>query len=166
VAPPTVPIHMEVNGTAYSLGVSPSAVLLDVLRETLGLKGTKRGCGQGQCGTCTILLDGRPVNSCILLAVQADGRKIVTIEGLAIPGNLHPIQEAFVHEGAVQCGFCTPGMILSAKALLDANPSPSEEEIRTALSGNLCRCSGYVKIIRAVQRAAEAMERARHLGAE
>jgi aerobic-type carbon monoxide dehydrogenase small subunit (CoxS/CutS family) len=150
-------IHIEVNEISHTLDVEPSATLLDVLRDRLGLKGTKRGCDQGQCGTCTVLLDGRPVSSCILLAVQADGKKVTTIEGLAAAGNLHPLQEAFVIEGAVQCGFCTPGMILSAKALLDKNPCPSDDEIRAALSGNLCRCSGYVKIIRAVKKAAAAI---------
>ncbi len=152
-----VSIHIEVNEIPHTLEVEPSVVLLDVLRDRLGLKGTKRGCDQGQCGTCTVLLDGRAVSSCILLAVQADGKKITTIEGVASGGTLHPVQEAFVSEGAVQCGYCTPGMVLSAKALLDNNPHPSEEEIRIALSGNLCRCSGYVKIIQAVKKAAEAV---------
>ncbi len=150
-----ISIHIEVNEIPHTLEVEPSVVLLDVLRDRLGLKGTKRGCDQGQCGSCTVLLDGRAVSSCILLAVQADGKKITTIEGVASGGRLHPVQEAFVSEGAVQCGFCTPGMVLSAKALLDRNPNPSEEEIRIALSGNLCRCSGYVKIIEAVKKAAE-----------
>jgi aerobic carbon-monoxide dehydrogenase small subunit len=154
-----VSIRIEVNDIPHVLDVESSAVLLDVLRDRLGLKGTKRGCDQGQCGACTVLLDGRPVSSCILLAVQADGKRITTIEGVAAPGRLHPLQEAFVSEGAVQCGFCTPGMILSAKALLDRNPNPSEDDIRGALSGNLCRCSGYVKIIQAVKKAAAAMGR-------
>jgi len=131
---------------------------LDVLREDLGLKGTKRGCDLGQCGACTVLLDGRPVLSCTLLSVQADGKKITTIEGIASEGKLHPLQEAFVAEGATQCGFCTPGMILSAKALLDRNSNPADDEIRLAISGNLCRCTGYTKIIRAVQKAAQAMK--------
>lgn len=152
-----VSINLEVNGVSHRMEVNSSALLLDVLREGLGLKGTKRGCDQGQCGACTVLLDGRPVLSCILLAVQADGKKITTIEGLAPEGKLHPLQEAFVQEGAVQCGFCTAGMILSAKALLDKNVSPSEEEIRSAISGNLCRCTGYVKIVAAVQKAAQAI---------
>ncbi len=156
-----VSIHIEVNEIPHTLEVEPSVVLLDVLRDRLGLKGTKRGCDQGQCGTCTVLLDGRAVSSCILLAVQADGKKITTIEGVASGGTLHPVQEAFVSEGAVQCGFCTPGMVLSAKALLDKNPHPSEEEIRAAISGNLCRCSGYVKIIQAVKKAAEAIRQDR-----
>jgi len=124
----------------------------------LGLKGTKRGCDQGQCGAGTVLLDGHPVLSCILLAVQADGKKITTIEAVAPEGKLHPLQEAFVAEGATQCGFCTPGMILSAKALLDKDSNPADDEIREALSGNLCRCTGYAKIIRAVQKAAQAVK--------
>ena len=153
-----VPIGIEVNGVHYRLTVKVSALLVDVLRDELGLKGTKRGCNQGQCGTCTVLLEGHPVNSCILLAVQADGKKITTIEGMASDDRLHPLQEAFVDEGAVQCGFCTSGMILSAKALLDEKKDPSDREIRRALSGNLCRCTGYTKIIRAVKKAAQAMK--------
>jgi aerobic carbon-monoxide dehydrogenase small subunit len=153
-----VPIDIEVNGGHYRLGVNVSALLIDILRDELGLKGTKRGCDQGQCGACTVLLDGLPVLSCILLAVQADGKKITTIEGVASGEKLHPIQEAFVEEGAAQCGFCTPGMVLSAKALLDDNKAPSDHEIRRAISGNLCRCTGYTKIIRAVKKAAQAMK--------
>jgi len=149
-----VSIGIEVNGVSHRMEVKASALLLDVLREDLGLKGTKRGCDQGQCGACTVLLDGLPVLSCILLAVQADGKKITTIEGLAGDDELHPLQEAFIAEGAAQCGFCTPGMLLSAKALLDQNPEPADEEIRQAISGNLCRCTGYAKIIRAVKKAA------------
>lgn len=149
-----ISIRIEVNHISQRIEVSPSALLLDVLRETLGLKGTKRGCDQGHCGACTVLLEGRPVLSCILLAVQADGKKITTIEGLAAEGRLHPLQEAFVAEGATQCGFCTPGMILSAKALLDQDSNPADDEIRRAISGNLCRCTGYAKIIRAVKKAA------------
>ena len=131
--------------------------LLDFLREDLGLKGTKRGCDSGQCGACTIIMDGKTANACLILAIQADGKEILTIEGLSSGGRLHPLQEAFVEEGAVQCGFCVPGMILSAKALLDEKKDPSGEEIREALSGNLCRCTGYVKIIKAVQKAAALM---------
>jgi carbon-monoxide dehydrogenase small subunit len=153
-----VSIAMEVNGVSHRLNINSSAFLLDVLREELGLKGTKRGCDQGQCGACTVLLDGRPILSCILLALQADGKKITTIEGLTADEKLHPLQEAFVDEGAVQCGFCTPGMILSAKALLDEKKDPSDHEIRKALSGNLCRCTGYAKIIRAVKKAGQAMK--------
>jgi carbon-monoxide dehydrogenase small subunit len=153
-----VSIVIEVNGIPHRLGVKKSILLLDVLREDLGLKGTKKGCDQGQCGSCTVLLDGRPVLSCILLAVQADGKKVTTIEGIASEGKLHPLQEAFVAEGAAQCGFCTPGMILSAKALLDRKSNPADDEIRLAISGNLCRCTGYAKIIRAVKKAAQAMK--------
>lgn len=152
-----VPISIEVNGVHYRMRVRVSALLIDVLREEMGLKGTKRGCDQGQCGACTVLIEGRPVLSCILLAVQADGKKIITIEGVASGEKLHPLQEAFVEEGAAQCGFCTPGMVLSAKALLDNKKTPSDQEIRRALSGNLCRCTGYAKIIRAVKKAAQAM---------
>jgi len=150
-------IEIQVNQVSYRITVRPSATLLDVLRQDLGLKGTKRGCDQGHCGACTVLLDGKAVNACLLLAVEAHGKKITTIEGLSNGDRLHPLQEAFVEGGAIQCGFCTPGMILSAKALLDEIQNPSEEEIREALSGNLCRCSGYVKIVKAVQRAAQAM---------
>jgi len=153
-----VSIVIEANGVPFRLRVKTSALLLDVLREGLGLKGTKRGCDQGQCGACTVLLDGRPVLSCILLAVQADGKKITTIEGMAGEGKLHPLQDAFIAEGATQCGFCTPGMILSAKALLDQNSNPADDEIRLAISGNLCRCTGYAKIIRAIKKAAQAMK--------
>ena len=150
-------IEFQVNQVSYRITVRPSATLLDVLRQDLGLKGTKRGCDQGHCGACTVILDGKAVNACLLLAVEAHGKKITTIEGLSTGDRLHPLQEAFVDEGAIQCGFCTPGMILSAKALLDEVQEPSEEEIREALSGNLCRCTGYVKIVKAVQRAAQAM---------
>jgi carbon-monoxide dehydrogenase small subunit len=149
-----VSIDLEVNGVLRKLKIKTSAILLDVLRDELGMKGTKRGCDQGQCGACTVLLDGRPILSCILLAVQADGKKITTIEGMIGEDKLHPLQEAFIAEGAAQCGFCTPGMLLSAKALLDRNPAPKDDEIRQALSGNLCRCTGYAKIIRAVKKAA------------
>ena len=131
--------------------------LLDFLREELSMKGTKKGCDSGHCGACTVIMDGKTINACLVLAVQADGKEILTIEGLSSGGKLHPLQEAFVEEGAVQCGFCVPGMILSAKALLDEKDDPSEEEIREALSGNLCRCTGYVKIIKAVQKAATLM---------
>jgi len=152
-----VSIEVEVNGIRYKRTIWPSMTLLDFLREELGLKGTKRGCDSGQCGVCTILMDGKTVDACLVLAIQADGKEILTIEGLSSGGELHPLQEAFVEEGAVQCGFCTPGMILSAKALLDEKKDPSEEEIREAISGNLCRCTGYVKIIKAVQKAATMM---------
>ena len=144
-------IQLEINGNTYSISVLPQRTLLEVLREDLGLIGTKEGCSEGECGVCTVLLDGFPVRSCLLLVVDVRGRKITTIEGLSKNGRLHPIQTAFIEQGAIQCGFCTPGMILSAKALLDEKPSPTEEEIRTGLSGNLCRCTGYVKIFKAVQ---------------
>ncbi|UCF35232.1 MAG: (2Fe-2S)-binding protein [Phycisphaerales bacterium] len=133
-----------------SLRVPPGATLLEVLREDLELTGTKYGCGEGECGACSVLLDGRVVNSCLVLAQECDGLEVLTIEGLRSNGQLHPIQKAFVEYGAIQCGFCTPGMIMAAYALLEANPSPSEEEIKRALEGNLCRCTGYRKIVDAV----------------
>ncbi|MEW6523020.1 MAG: (2Fe-2S)-binding protein [Bacillota bacterium] len=145
---------MKVNGESKSARVPAEITLLEFIRDVLGLKGTKEGCGEGDCGACTVLMDGQPVNSCLILALQAQGAEILTIEGLGTPGQLHPLQEAFVAAGAVQCGYCTPGMLLSAKALLDRNAHPSREEIRTALSGNLCRCTGYQKIISAVEQAA------------
>jgi CO/xanthine dehydrogenase Mo-binding subunit/aerobic-type carbon monoxide dehydrogenase small subunit (CoxS/CutS family) len=143
-------INLKINGESYQLKVKPNLLLLDLLRYDLGLTGTKRGCDTGECGACTVLLDGRPINSCITLAVEADGKNILTIEGLAKNGQLHPLQEAFIKTGAFQCGFCTPGMLLSAKALLDVNSNPQEEEIKKAMAGNVCRCTGYVKIIDAV----------------
>jgi len=152
-----VSIELEVNKIRYKRTIRASMTLLDFLREELGLKGTKRGCDSGQCGACTIIMDGKTMNACLVLAIQADGKEILTIEGLSSGGRLHPLQEAFVEGGAVQCGFCVPGMILSAKALLDEKKDPSEGEIREALSGNLCRCTGYVKIIKAVQKAAALM---------
>ncbi|WP_054938050.1 (2Fe-2S)-binding protein [Moorella stamsii] len=150
-----VAIELEINGDKKQVIVEETELLVDVLREKLGLTGTKKACGEGECGACTVLLDGEPVNSCLVLAVQVDGRKITTIEGIGKPGQLHPIQEAFINEGAIQCGYCTPGMILSAKALLDNNPEPTEAEVRRALSGNLCRCTGYQKIVKAVLEAAK-----------
>jgi carbon-monoxide dehydrogenase small subunit len=151
-------IHLTINGEPVEIAVEPNRTLVQLLREDLGLTGTKHGCGLGDCGACTVILDGKPVNSCLVLAVQAAGSDVQTIEGLADDGELHPIQQAFVDHGAIQCGFCTPGMILSAKALLDTNPKPTELDIRTALSGNLCRCTGYQKIVEAVQGAAKAIE--------
>jgi aerobic-type carbon monoxide dehydrogenase small subunit (CoxS/CutS family) len=143
---------LKVNGRSYPVDIEPGRTLLSVLRTEVGLTGTKEGCDDSECGACMVLLDGEPVNSCSYLALQADGREIVTIEGLASDdGELHPLQAAFLDQGGVQCGFCTPGMLISAKALLDRNPRPDEEEIRLALSGNLCRCTGYSGIIRAVQ---------------
>jgi carbon-monoxide dehydrogenase small subunit len=147
-------IRFEVNDTEYDLDIKPYASLLDVLREDLGLTGTKEGCGEGECGACTIIMDGKAINACITLAAEANGKKILTIEGLAGAGKLHPIQEAFVEIGGLQCGFCTPGMILSTKVLLDRNPDPTDEEIRKGLEGNFCRCTGYTKIIESVKAAA------------
>jgi carbon-monoxide dehydrogenase small subunit len=144
------PIRIKVNGRWQAFNVLGSDLLVDVLRDRLGLTGTKKGCGKGDCGACTVLMDNLPVNSCLVLAVQADGREVVTIEGLGEEA-LHPIQKAFIDKGAVQCGYCTPGMVLSAKALLEVNPMPSDDEIRRAISGNLCRCTGYVQIIEAVK---------------
>ena len=143
-------IELKVNGESYHVVVEPRRTLLEVLREQLGLTGTKEGCDTGACGTCTVLLDGKPVPSCLVLAVDAQGKDILTIEGMANGPELHPIQKAFVDCGATQCGFCTPGMILTAKALLERNPHPSRAEVREAISGNLCRCTGYVKIIEAI----------------
>jgi carbon-monoxide dehydrogenase small subunit len=145
-----VPINFIVNGEKYILEVKPNRVLLDVLREDLGLTGTKKGCGMGKCGACTIILDGRPVHSCLLLAAHADRSRITTIEGIAGEAP-HPLQSAFVEKGAVQCGFCTPGMINAAKALLDTNPDPDEAEIKLAIAGNLCRCTGYNQIVAAIR---------------
>ena len=142
---------MTVNNKKYELAVEPNQILADVLRGRLGLTGTKVGCVDGDCGSCTVIMDGKAVNSCLVLAVRADGRNILTIEGLETDQGLHPLQQAFVDNGAVQCGFCTPGMILSAKALLDRNPNPDRSEIRTAISGNLCRCTGYQKIVEAIE---------------
>ncbi|MBW1780748.1 MAG: (2Fe-2S)-binding protein [Deltaproteobacteria bacterium] len=149
-----VELSFKLNGKNISVKVSPNTLLLDLLREDLGLTGTKAGCREGECGACTVLLDGEPVNSCILPAVKVAGRSVTTIEGLAgKDGQLHPVQQAFMLEGAAQCGFCTPGMIMNAKALLDKNSKPEEEEIRNALSGVLCRCTGYHKIVKAVKTA-------------
>ena len=147
-------ISLTVNGDPYEVVVKPKETLLDVLRDKLKLTGTKKGCDAGDCGSCTVLMDGKPVPSCLVLAIEARNRAITTIEGLADGGNLHHIQKAFVEYGAIQCGFCTPGMVLTAKALLDEIPSPTEDEIKEAISGNICRCTGYVKIIEAIQAAA------------
>ncbi|MDI6812819.1 MAG: (2Fe-2S)-binding protein [Desulfitobacteriaceae bacterium] len=152
-------IELRVNEQDFRLVVEPDERLLDVLRNRLGLIGTKEGCGEGECGACTILMDGKAVNSCLVLAAQAVGHELMTIEGVGDRLHPHPLQKSFVELGAVQCGFCTPGMILSAKALLDRNSQPSEEEIKEAMSGNLCRCTGYDKIVKAVQRAAEEVAR-------
>lgn len=150
-----IQVSMIVNGKRYQLKTLPNRTLLEVLREDLGLTGVKDGCSSGECGACTVLLDGKAVNSCLVLIGSANGHSIETVEGLQKNNALHPLQKAFVEKGAVQCGFCTPGMLMAAKALLDQNPDPSEEQIRTALAGNLCRCTGYTKIIDAVQEAAK-----------
>jgi len=150
-------IGLKVNGRSEQVKVKPQLRLVDVLRDQLGLIGTKLGCDTGECGSCTVLLDGQPVNACLMLAVQAQGKEVTTIEGLGTPEDLHPLQEAFVTHGAVQCGFCAPGMLLSAKALLDQNPAPLERDIRFAIGGNICRCTGYVKIVDSVKAAAQVM---------
>ncbi|MFZ0929312.1 MAG: (2Fe-2S)-binding protein [Syntrophobacteraceae bacterium] len=144
-------IHLTINDSEYDVAVEPNETLVDVLRYRLGLTGAKKGCGMGDCGSCTVIMDGNTVNSCLVLAVQAHQRQITTIEGLETGGGLHPVQKAFIEHGAIQCGFCSSGMILSAKNLLDKNPKPTEVEIRNALSGNLCRCTGYQKIVEAVK---------------
>ena len=146
-----------VNGQKYDVIIEPHMLLVDVLRDSLGLTGTKYACGAGDCGACTVLIDGKPSLSCLTLAITARDKSILTIEGLAQGGELHPIQQAFVETGAIQCGFCTPGMTLSVKALLDEEPEPTRDEISNAIAGNLCRCTGYVKIIDAVESAAAAM---------
>ena len=149
-------VRFVLNGEAVEVEIEPHLTLLQVLREKLELTGTKEGCGMGECGSCTVLIDGKPVNSCIFPALEVEGRKVSTIEGLTDPqGNLHPIQKAFIEYGAIQCGFCTPGMVLSAKALLDENPKPSEEENRDGIAGNLCRCTGYLQIIQAIKAASQ-----------
>ena len=154
-------IKLTVNDMEYTIHVKPQATLLDIIREDLGLIGTKEGCGEGECGACTVLMDGLAVNACLILAAEADGKKITTIEGLAKGSELHPIQQAFVDVGGLQCGFCTPGMILSTKALLDKNSNPTDEEIRKGLEGNFCRCTGYTKIIESVRVAADMMKEGR-----
>ena len=142
---------MKVNGAPVQVLVDPTWTLLRVIREELRLTGTKRGCGQGDCGVCTVIMNGRAVNACLVLALQAEGKEIETIEGLGTPEKLHPLQASFIKNGAVQCGFCTPGVLMSAVALLRKNPHPSEGEIKRGISGNLCRCTGYVKMIKAIQ---------------
>ena len=150
-------IELTVNGKPYEVLVKPSETLLQVIRERLGLTGTKEACSLGDCGSCTVILDGKAVNSCLVLALEAKGSEVLTIEGLGKGQQLHPIQKSFIEHGAIQCGFCTPGMILSAKALLDENPTPSEDDVREAIAGNLCRCTGYVKIVESVMAASETM---------
>ena len=151
----TQTLTMKLNGEEVTVQVKPSALLVEVLRDQLELMGTKVACGEGECGACTVLLDGKPVNSCLVPALKAQGREVLTVEGLAALGELHPLQKAFVEHGAVQCGYCTPGMLMSAKALLDHNPNPTEDEVRLAISGNLCRCTGYAKIVEAIQAASQ-----------
>lgn len=151
-----------VNGKRYELAIEPHMLLVEVLRDELGLTGTKHSCGIGNCGACTVLVDGRTAVSCMVLAVTVQGKGITTIEGLAQGTALHPIQKAFIEHGAIQCGYCTPGMVLSAKSLLDKNLNPTEQEVKHALSGNLCRCTGYIKIIDAVLEAAKAMSKEAH----
>jgi len=151
-------MKITVNRHEYEITAEPWRTLLDVLRDELGLTGTKEGCGTGSCGSCTVLMEGKAVNSCLVYIAEAEGKEITTIEGLARQGELHPLQQAFMDLGAVQCGFCTPGMILTAKALLDSNPRPTETQIREAIAGNLCRCTGYDKIVRAIMSVAQVME--------
>jgi aerobic-type carbon monoxide dehydrogenase small subunit (CoxS/CutS family) len=145
-----LPLTLSVNGVSYPLEVAPSTTLLDAVRDDVGLTGAKEGCDDSECGACMMLLDGKPVNSCSYLALQADGREVTTVEGLSDGASLSPLQRAFLAHGGVQCGFCTPGMLISATALLEANPRPTEDEVRIALSGNLCRCTGYDGIVKAV----------------
>jgi len=152
-------VKISVNGVAHEADVEPRLLLVHFLRENLGLTGTHSGCDTTNCGACTVVMDGRAAKSCTVLAVQADGRDVLTVEGLAQDGRLHPIQEAFLAEHGLQCGFCTPGMLMSAYALLEKNPNPTEDEIRNAISGNICRCTGYVNVIHSVRRAARKMNR-------
>lgn len=157
-------IRFVLNGKPVEVTVKPNTTLLDVLRYQLKLTGTKKGCNRGDCGACTALLDGKAVYSCLVLAPKVNNREVLTIEGLGEPGNLHPLQEAFIEHSAAQCGFCTPGMLLTAKALLDENPHPTKEEVKIAISGNLCRCTGYTQIIEALLDAAERIAKNRKIG--
>ena len=152
-------IVLEVNGTTYKVSIEPWKTLVEVLRETLGLTGTKKSCNEGECGACTVIVDGKPVASCLVLAMDAQGKEILTIEGLSEREKLHPIQEAFLKHGAIQCGFCTPGMVMSAKAFLDENPKPTVAEVRKAISGNLCRCTGYQHIVDSIMATSGMMNR-------
>ncbi len=154
-------INLYINGVGRSVDIHPTETLVEVLREILGLTGTKISCGQGECGACTVLLDGEAVNACLVLAASVDGRQVTTIEGLAGRNGLDPIQQAFIDQDASQCGFCTPGMIMSAKSLLMKKPNPSEEDIKNALAGNICRCTGYKQIVKAVKQAADHSSRRR-----
>jgi aerobic carbon-monoxide dehydrogenase small subunit len=148
-------MKIKVNGREHEIASAPSTTLLDVLRYELRLTGTKEGCSTGSCGSCTVLIDGKAINSCLVIAAEVEGKEILTIEGLSERGKLHPLQQALMDEGAVQCGFCTPGIILTAKAFLDSNPHPTETQIRQAIAGNLCRCTGYDKIVRAIMSVAD-----------
>lgn len=148
-----IPVTLKVNGETHELTIAPYRTLADVLREEMRLTGTKKGCDVGDCGACTVLLNGKPVNSCLIVAATVQNSEILTIEGLAKDGKLHPLQESFLKEGAVQCGFCTPGILMSLKALLDSNPAPTSEDVKTAIAGNLCRCTGYSKIFKAAESA-------------
>jgi carbon-monoxide dehydrogenase small subunit len=148
-------VWLKINGILHHVETEPGKTLLQVIREDLGLTGTKSGCERGECGACTVLVDGLAVNSCLLPVMEAEGKQILTIEGLARDGQLHPLQEKFIELGAIQCGFCTPGMILTAKALLDRNPHPTEDEVRREIAGNFCRCTGYDKIVEAILAAAK-----------
>ena len=152
-----VEIVLRVNGINYEVAIEPQRTLVEVLRDTLGLTGTKKSCSEGECGACTVLMDGKPVTSCLILALDAQGKEILTIEGLSEGEKLHPIQEAFLKHGAIQCGFCTPGMVMSAKALLDEHPKPTATEVRKAISGNLCRCTGYQQIVDSILAASKMM---------
>ncbi len=143
-------VTLRINEQSYKVEVEPQRTLLEVLRETIGLTGTRKGCGEGNCGSCTVILDGKAVNSCLILAIEAQDKDIYTIEGLANEGKLHPLQQSFIDHGAFQCGFCTAGMIMTAKAFLDENPNPTEEQTVRAIAGNLCRCTGYTSIIKAI----------------
>jgi carbon-monoxide dehydrogenase small subunit len=152
-------VDLKVNGENYSIVVDTREILLDTLRYRLGFTGAKEGCGNGNCGACTVVLNGATINSCLAFALEAHEGEVTTVEGVAVEGQLHPVQQAFIDNGALQCGFCTPGFIVSAKAFLERNPNPTEEEIRLALSGNLCRCTGYDKIVRAVQAASRMLSK-------
>ena len=150
-------ICVTINGEAYNVSVSPNETLLDLLRERLGLVGTKEGCDTGDCSTCTVLVNGKAVNSCLVLAVETNGANVATIEGMSSGGQLHPLQQAFIDHGAIQCGFCTPGMIMTAKSLLEDEPNPTEADIRSAVAGNLCRCADYVSIMKAIAAGGKAL---------
>jgi aerobic-type carbon monoxide dehydrogenase small subunit (CoxS/CutS family) len=156
-----VEVLLKVNGINYRLNIEPQRTLVEVLRETLGLTGTKKSCSEGECGACTVLMDGKPVTSCLVLALDVQGKEIQTIEGLSDGEKLHPIQEAFLKHGAIQCGFCTPGMVMSAKAFLEENPRPTAAEVRKGISGNLCRCTGYQQIVDAILEASKVMAKER-----